>query len=550
MGSLGDKFKKLAGDQTRQLLQNFQNAQSSKTRNGYSYGKLNEDGTATLADGTTVQVEVKGRPGQYAPVFNLGNGQGLVDQPEAKFFTVDGDLGYRLYSLNTELYQQYPSSMYDTQSIFPPFPDSPVYYFNIVGCRGIIFRDGRSGEEYEVDPSAYSSISDLPMPSYQSIFVPGFIPPEGPVTPANYSLNWTGQGLYIASDGNALFEFKYSGPQVAFSGEGRDILVYHISNYSRNSSVVSTSYLINSTNNYNTGDIFIEYCILKDFYIEGGLVKSDTITTGRFIPPAPPIDSSNTSSGDVDGVVNGFNIQDSCSFSPFLSRGQNNEPDLTVTVRYSSYQEEITTEIPAGPHAYNTRYITVSGGAYFAVFKSINTGAQEVYRVSGSNLELPFYSFYMYNSEFYGIAFDIDQGTWNTRKLNRTSFQEEGPVYQSTFFPGFTYVVTDDYYFPYEAVAAALVAAGLPEASLAAFRVVKRGDNTYISSYLPANETSVAKFIKCSVVDGDLVAAKTAGYSTFSSADYSYTVDYTLPGAESNTRTFQDSPRSSTISAR
>ena len=91
MGSLGDKFKKLAGDQTRQLLQNFQNAQSSKTKNGYSYGKLNEDGTATLADGTVVQVEVKGRPGQYAPVFNLGNGQGLVDQPEAKFFTVDGN---------------------------------------------------------------------------------------------------------------------------------------------------------------------------------------------------------------------------------------------------------------------------------------------------------------------------------------------------------------------------------------------------------------------------------------------------------------------------
>jgi len=89
MGSLGDKFKKLAGDQTRQLLQNFQNAQSSKTRNGYSYGKLNEDGTATLADGTVVQTVVKGRPGQYAPVFNLGNGQGLVDQPEAKFFTVD-----------------------------------------------------------------------------------------------------------------------------------------------------------------------------------------------------------------------------------------------------------------------------------------------------------------------------------------------------------------------------------------------------------------------------------------------------------------------------
>lgn len=92
MGQFGDKVKKMAAEQTRQLLQNFQQAQSSKTKSGYSYGKLNEDGTATLADGTTVQVEVKGRPGQYAPVFNLGNGQGLVDQPEAKFFNVDSNV--------------------------------------------------------------------------------------------------------------------------------------------------------------------------------------------------------------------------------------------------------------------------------------------------------------------------------------------------------------------------------------------------------------------------------------------------------------------------
>ena len=108
MGSLGDKFKKLAGDQTRQLLQNFQNAQSSKTRNGYSYGKLNEDGTATLADGSTVQVEVKGRPGQYAPVFNLGNGQGLVDQPEAKFFNIDSSPGFPYVVMVTYLVTNLP----------------------------------------------------------------------------------------------------------------------------------------------------------------------------------------------------------------------------------------------------------------------------------------------------------------------------------------------------------------------------------------------------------------------------------------------------------
>lgn len=148
MGSLGDKFKKLAGDQTRQLLQNFQNAQSSKSKNGYSYGKLNEDGTATLADGTTVQVEVKGRPGQYAPVFNLGNGQGLVDQPEAKFFNIDnsGKIPWVL--------------CIDREAISIPSSVPPLRVFLV---------NLKTGQEFDIHPSFFPGIEG---PSYPNTYSP------------------------------------------------------------------------------------------------------------------------------------------------------------------------------------------------------------------------------------------------------------------------------------------------------------------------------------------------------------------------------------------
>ncbi len=158
MGSLGDKFKKLAGDQTRQLLQNFQNAQSSKSKNGYSYGKLNEDGTATLADGTTVQVEVKGRPGQYAPVFNLGNGQGLVDQPEAKFFNVDSDLGRKaaiFYADRTiaDLDSYAASPVYDT--IKAKIFNEPTVYTLLYNFPGVPY----TAKNTPLNPDDYFSSS-------------------------------------------------------------------------------------------------------------------------------------------------------------------------------------------------------------------------------------------------------------------------------------------------------------------------------------------------------------------------------------------------------
>jgi len=258
MGSLGDKFKKLAGDQTRQLLQNFQNAQSSKSKNGYSYGKLNEDGTATLADGTTVQVEVKGRPGQYAPVFNLGNGQGLVDQPEAKFFTVDSTSNIRWLQARVEQYQRYGISTYEAQTVA-----GPQYYFSMIDFTRILVSDLVNNRSYEVDPSIYSSISSIPIPSYFFGQRPNLV------------WNWFGTGLCSTSsfrhradrpvDVGAL-DFAYSGAYVMFGSEGKDLLIYQYSNEAQQTSTFTDGTIYTDTYNIDTGELYFKYVLLKDFF--------------------------------------------------------------------------------------------------------------------------------------------------------------------------------------------------------------------------------------------------------------------------------------------
>lgn len=226
MGALGDKFKKLAGDQTRQLLQNFQNAQSSKTRNGYSYGKLNEDGTATLADGTTVQVEVKGRPGQYTPVFNLGNGQGLVDQPEAKFFTVDGG-SEKYYLLLVDIASNYS---YDAGG------SSPSTRTRVSGYTAINLIDIKQEVTYSI-PSMY-----FPTNSFNLAQV-------------------------TATNENSLVDFSLD--------------TKHILIVSYAYAAISANYELSTALNYRTqSDIYIQYSILKNWYIEAGEVKSDEVIHG------------------------------------------------------------------------------------------------------------------------------------------------------------------------------------------------------------------------------------------------------------------------------
>lgn len=337
MGALGDKFKKLAGDQTRQLLQNFQNAQSSKTKNGYSYGKLNEDGTATLADGTTVQVEVKGRPGQYAPVFNLGNGQGLVDQPEAKFFNIDSAQGVHSYVIRVNLYQKYPVSIYQDQIISGGTIDQgAIYYFNLIDFSSITLMDRISNTVYTVDPSTYSGLSSLPMPFF-SVKAFSF---------AQYYKFIAGNGLNITGSFNDnQLRYAYSGAYVEFGSEGKDILIYQTSTINLLSARVLTTSIISFVDEQNVGPLFFNYWILKDFYFEDGLVKAAEIIQGQYTPEPSYLSLKSENSGIALYTDNGVFNERIVKFKPYLCRDADDLPRLDLDIVEQSFSEVVTTAV-------------------------------------------------------------------------------------------------------------------------------------------------------------------------------------------------------------
>lgn len=371
MGSLGDKFKKLAGDQTRQLLQNFQNAQSSKTRNGYSYGKLNEDGTATLADGTVVQTVVKGRPGQYAPVFNLGNGQGLVDQPEAKFFTVDGGEILRYKIAAAEFTQIRPAS------------SATIYSnANIVETSSIELHDYILETTNLLRPELYSTLGTLPAPDIST--GPGFIT----------VLGGTITGTPFTSGAN----HTYAGVYVLLGAECKDLLLYQRSSYS--ASDIYTSYSIDfdsETGNYTLTDAFVsnvdvgsshyfKYVLLKDFYVDSeGFITSDSQRFGTFTGPLPS-EGTTVTNFRSGGVLGGYTpsrvvTETQSCFIPFLCRDINGNPTISIygvkATSNNQYSATLTVvEIsPGPPPAYGlTQFYTQNWQTSLVVFYTSAVG--------------------------------------------------------------------------------------------------------------------------------------------------------------------------------
>jgi len=348
MGSLGDKFKKLAGDQTRQLLQNFQNAQSSKTRNGYSYGKLNEDGTATLADGTVVQTVVKGRPGQYAPVFNLGNGQGLVDQPEAKFFSIDNAGSFNAWQM---LPIVEAIRTLDT-------PNSDFFNFNVFSTTAIKLRNAITGDEYYLDSDLLDLLPDYPVP----IFTGYRGPVENGVFRAeelSYSSGYFGvlrdselrppsenrdfiytYGVDWFTDVYDESNFCYGSKQALFSIDGRDILLFRVSNVD----LYAYEVVLGSTiQDWDAGEISLTYVILKDWYIDNDTIKSNSPISGKYIIPD---NSASLPTYNYPGLgPGGFssaNFRYLREFQLALSRDTNNEPLLSGLYRYDQ-QTALTT---------------------------------------------------------------------------------------------------------------------------------------------------------------------------------------------------------------
>lgn len=422
MGSLGDKFKKLAGDQTRQLLQNFQNAQSSKSKNGYSYGKLNEDGTATLADGTVVQTVVKGRPGQYAPVFNLGNGQGLVDQPEAKFFNVDSLKGVKSYVIRVNQYQKYSISIYQDQVIAGGTVEGgAIYYFNLVDFDSITLFDRVTEQTYTVDPAMYSGLTSIPMPSL-SIKAFGS---EQFYKFFGSGLNNTSDLIFLLPnpiDRNALV-YAYSGAYVKFGAEGKDILIYQ-----KSTSSILNDYFLDETirtytNQADTGPLFFNYWILKDFYFEDGLVKATKVIQGQYTPESVPVVLRNTSGGIVTFSANGVLSNTGVEYTPYLSRDDEGEPRLDLLVAGAAFSE-VSVTVPAG-FVYDYTLSEYSGSQQYFV-KGVNSTQEVTWKEVYSNTNLPMASFsgaYTSNGYIYGL------GTYD----NRTSYFQ---LNTRTYAPG------------------------------------------------------------------------------------------------------------------
>lgn len=417
MGSLGDKFKKLAGDQTRQLLQNFQNAQSSKTRNGYSYGKLNEDGTATLADGTVVQTVVKGRPGQYAPVFNLGNGQGLVDQPEAKFFNIDSSGVLRYYGLIVNMVQQYNYSDYAPQNNDPV--DYVSFYFNILKCESVELKDLLSGASYFLDPTLYASFTDFPIPYYYAASVP----PLG-----YFNIDFLGGPLRTSTH---FQRYKYSGVEVAFSFDGRDILLYQISNTRETDNRIT--YLPNSpplllqTLNIDVGALTFYYKILKDYYIEDGIVKSDTTISGSYTVDEPAVTSSTTyTEFDIQSPVStGLRNSQELAINALLCRDAGGNPQLNLLVQTTVYTTEMSFTLhEIGSVWYADQQVTEGEGFHTYMVRDVSTNPTvtwtSTYQEPGKVQAVT----EMFDTKFYGTS--TEGFALNTRsKVNVNTFAPE-----------------------------------------------------------------------------------------------------------------------------
>jgi len=562
MGSLGDKFKKLAGDQTRQLLQNFQNAQSSKSKNGYSYGKLNEDGTATLADGTTVQVEVKGRPGQYAPVFNLGNGQGLVDQPEAKFFNIDSSGSFRYYSLQFVLEQQYPQDFYNYQS-----GEDGFYYFNYFGVTDIKLIDYLNSTTYSLDPEIFTLLEDFPLPNWTfkrtglpGSFVTRTVFEGGPIC-QQYFLDVPNQLIY-----------SYSNYIPIFSTCGKDILLYQISNhritYSYQGFEIDSAHSpeLRSERYTNVGDLFINYIILKDYYFEDGLVKASSIESGVYKDPIRAQNLQVVFRNEYTHQNNGFYITgDDQSFSctPALSRNTNNEVVLDLLIKSVSRVESADATLvidPSNPdNVYYDGLYEVREGTIIYMVKSVNTNPTVSWQsdtVLASYLEA-------YSGFFYGILRDPVEGI---------DYLADKSTYAPTTNLGTQfsrYLLSESRVYSTSEVLTMLVTSGLPSSQLYSYQPPNPGgipmtlyptdpatswgtsygshylsSSSWISILLPFASSSLVRFIQIGVdALGNLQGRELTKYAF----PFSRYAELNPPGAEyaflSEVRTWGRSPK-------
>ena len=225
----------------KQLMQQYADSIQSANTSGWTWGQVDTGtNTAKLPNGTVIPVTIRGRPGNYAPIYLFGDGTGLVDVPEGVQVQSDGQVIGNVYTVIVEQYQQYPSSTYRNQvqtiTGFGTFT-SARYFFNAVGCKSLVVYNNLTGDSHEINPSLYSNFTDL-QASYSCISDLSFSFTtvetfNGQVPPAQGLA--TGSSEYSSADA-----FIYSGPLVVIGAEGKDILIYQQSTISLSYSFAAT----------------------------------------------------------------------------------------------------------------------------------------------------------------------------------------------------------------------------------------------------------------------------------------------------------------------
>lgn len=399
LGPGGEWIKNKTNEITKGLIQQYQNFTSQSPQQ--TIGRLNGDGTATLPDGSIVEVVERGTPGLYCILYNMGGGKWLADLPKPRHINVDGQIDPSVYALITVFNQQadpesYIGTSYNKFNSVAP-PELRVTYFsNIFGLEGVWLSNLSTESTYQLDPDLYSDFDLTITPNVTEEFSDGSVTPSistltqtcpiGPSTAPTEVEGWINSEFYKQYRG----EFgprAYTGPSFILSTECQDILVFQANLETRSTQsvelfgspgfITSTS---TATRDVGGSSLYIKYKILKDIYVdqETGYVRSKSTQSGIYTLPS--IFPTFTSSPFIQ-TGRSHNVVDTtyrATIKLLFNRDENNQPTLGLFAELD-YSKTYTVSIITSP-----TFVTTTQSDYGRrgmIIKSINTSPQIIYNV-------------------------------------------------------------------------------------------------------------------------------------------------------------------------
>lgn len=396
LGPGGEWIKKKTNEITKGLIQQYQNFTSQSPQQ--TIGRLNGDGTATLPDGSIVEVVERGTPGLYCILYNMGGGKWLADLPKPRHINVDGQIDPSVYALITVFNQQAdPESYIGTYSDTTRTSDIKTVFGEFTSICGLdsVWLSNLSTESvHQLDPTLYSDFSFIsPNTSTYIVYNSGVtqvteytdICPIGPSTANIQVQNWYSSQFFDLYKG-FLGPRSYTGPSFMLSTECQDILVFQANLETR--SLSRTSYYdtgfrirdITYTNIDIGGNFFyLKYKILKDIYVdqETGYIKCKSTQSGVYTIPETSLTYTAPPSVDSSGYLyDGTDTWNRANTKISLSRDEENNPELSMFIKTDCRVTSVigTTILPDVTTTTQTRF-----GKRGMIIRFINSSPQIVY---------------------------------------------------------------------------------------------------------------------------------------------------------------------------